>query len=570
MADSDEGPPSQDDQIASKPRLIELKKGPNGFGFNVRGQVSEGGQLRSINGELYAPLQHVSAVLENGPAHRGGVIVGDRILEVNGTNVEGATHKHVVELIKKGGDNLTLVVIAVTHSEVEKLDSDSSSGTEYYDYSDRRVMPLTIPESRELQAAGETFMVYNIYYSGKQICSKRYKEFSNLHSQLKKEFRDFQFPKFPGKWPFTLSEHQLEARRKGLESYLQQVCSVRVIGDSVLMQDFLDDDDKMEDTEMEIELRILLPDNSVEIVVVEKRYKTREVYKALVSKIGLDQESALYFALFEVTASGFERKLKENEFPHNVYIRRYSETSTTCLALRKWVFTLAREVELNSDEVALNLLYHQALEDIKSRKLTPGTKLQQLKDLKNSSKKREYLDVARTLDHYNTVVFPHCPCDARRNGHVITTICLKSFQMKACTEDGVLEEQEHSLDWDQIQQCEADSEAMAVCFEYKKGGKSRWVKIYSEYFEYMAECVSRVMQEIEWNANDGLSTVLPTTMPEAENEEKQHTEPDTTNSSKANKPPSPPRTRAKSSKVTKTATPKQTVVFSGAIEDDDL
>lgn len=64
------------------PRVIELTKGPNGFGFNVRGQVSEGGQLKSINGELYAPLQHVSAVLENGPAHVGGLLIGDRILEV--------------------------------------------------------------------------------------------------------------------------------------------------------------------------------------------------------------------------------------------------------------------------------------------------------------------------------------------------------------------------------------------------------------------------------------------------------------------------------------------------------
>jgi len=64
------------------PRLIELYRGENGFGFNVRGQVSEGGQLKSINGELYAPLQHVSAVLENGPAHCGGLRIGDRILEV--------------------------------------------------------------------------------------------------------------------------------------------------------------------------------------------------------------------------------------------------------------------------------------------------------------------------------------------------------------------------------------------------------------------------------------------------------------------------------------------------------
>ena len=80
MADDEEADARQADPYG--PRLIELFRGQNGFGFNVRGQVSEGGQLKSINGELYAPLQHVSAVLESGPAHNGGVRIGDRILEV--------------------------------------------------------------------------------------------------------------------------------------------------------------------------------------------------------------------------------------------------------------------------------------------------------------------------------------------------------------------------------------------------------------------------------------------------------------------------------------------------------
>ena len=66
----------------SGPRCVTIYKTETGFGFNVRGQVSEGGQLRSINGELYAPLQHVSAVLPHGAAEKAGVRKGDRILEV--------------------------------------------------------------------------------------------------------------------------------------------------------------------------------------------------------------------------------------------------------------------------------------------------------------------------------------------------------------------------------------------------------------------------------------------------------------------------------------------------------
>lgn len=32
-----------------KPRVVKIQKNETGFGFNVRGQVAEGGQLRSIN-----------------------------------------------------------------------------------------------------------------------------------------------------------------------------------------------------------------------------------------------------------------------------------------------------------------------------------------------------------------------------------------------------------------------------------------------------------------------------------------------------------------------------------------
>lgn len=68
--------------VPSGPRDVVIEKMDTGFGFNVRGQVTEGGQMKSINGELYAPLQHVSAVLRGGAAEKAGVIVGDRILSV--------------------------------------------------------------------------------------------------------------------------------------------------------------------------------------------------------------------------------------------------------------------------------------------------------------------------------------------------------------------------------------------------------------------------------------------------------------------------------------------------------
>ena len=39
----------------------------------------------------------------------------------NGVNVEGATHRQVVDTIKHGGDRLTMIVISVPDEEIDRL-----------------------------------------------------------------------------------------------------------------------------------------------------------------------------------------------------------------------------------------------------------------------------------------------------------------------------------------------------------------------------------------------------------------------------------------------------------------
>ena len=79
---TEDGRESENDPPILGPHPVCIRKSSQGFGFNVRGQVMEGGQLKSIGGELYAPMQYISAVLEGGPGEKAGLRVGDRILEV--------------------------------------------------------------------------------------------------------------------------------------------------------------------------------------------------------------------------------------------------------------------------------------------------------------------------------------------------------------------------------------------------------------------------------------------------------------------------------------------------------
>ena len=94
----------------------------------------------------------------------------------------------------------------------------------------------------------------------------------------------------------------------------------------------------------------------------------------------------------------------------------------------------------------------------------------------------QYLDMVRSLPGYNEVRFPHCKCDARSDGHIIITISRSHIRLRACSEDGEEEEQEHMFSWDLVVEHEADMEEAAFTFQYtREGKKPRWVKIYSDY-----------------------------------------------------------------------------------------
>lgn len=103
-----------------------------------------------------------------------------------------------------------------------------------------------------------------------------------------------------------LSEQQLDARRRGLEQYLEKVCAVRVIAESDAMQEFLTD--RLEedgDQGPAVDLKVLLPDREVVTVTVPKAASVKDVYDAVCCRVGLDAETAKYFYLFEIVEYNF-------------------------------------------------------------------------------------------------------------------------------------------------------------------------------------------------------------------------------------------------------------------------
>lgn len=220
-----------------------------------------------------------------------------------------------------------------------------------------------------------------------------------------------------------MSELQLDARRRGLEQYLEKVCAVRVIAESDIMQEFLAD--RLEedgDQGPAVDLKVLLPDREVVTVTVAKAASVSDVYDAVCSRVGLDAETAKYFYLFEIVEYNFgthswnlvlciyiypfvfpvillfkkyiyiyiyipfvERKLQPHEHPHTLYVQNYSTASVTCLAIRRWLFNLNRPLS----EQALTWIFWQTVDEVNRGHITAGERLYQLKALQDASRKHE-------------------------------------------------------------------------------------------------------------------------------------------------------------------------------------
>ena len=230
-----------------------------------------------------------------------------------------------------------------------------------HDYSEKRSLPITIPNYQRVHVEGERFVAFNIHMAGRHLGSRRYSEFVRLDTLLREEFHDFQFPSLPSKWPFKMSEVKLDARRRGLEHYLEKVCAVKVIADCDAVQEFL-----MEDTggghlpSVEVSLRVLLYADKSIMLSVKRNADSVQVYRSVVQQLGVSPEAARYCALFEMVDGSFERKLHDGECPHSIYIQNYSSAASSCIVLRKWCFDVEMEKVLcERDEIFQRMCYYQ-------------------------------------------------------------------------------------------------------------------------------------------------------------------------------------------------------------------
>jgi membrane-associated protease RseP (regulator of RpoE activity) len=112
-------------------------KDGSGYGFSMQAQKGTG-----------KTGQYIGKIDAEAPAEAAGLRSGDRIIEVNGTNIETASHKEVVDKIKSVPDSVQLLVVdeeADAYFKEKGIQVSSSSD----DCVERLSSPTTKPTSGE-------------------------------------------------------------------------------------------------------------------------------------------------------------------------------------------------------------------------------------------------------------------------------------------------------------------------------------------------------------------------------------------------------------------------------------
>lgn len=304
-------------------------------------------------------------------------------------------------------------------------------------------MHFSIPDTEEFRdESGSTYMGYNIYINGVFHCTVRYRQLHNLHEQLKKEYGANNLPVFPPKKLLPLSSSQLEDRRAMLEKYIQSVGQDPQLVNADLFNGFLLS--AQQETScvkcQEVPLDVFLMNGykiSLSIMTTER---SDQVLEKACHQLSLPSEYVYYFSLFlikreedgDITVS---RKLQDFESP---YISQKSIQGVHRVVLRKSYWDPGYDLELMSNQVALNLLYVQTVADVERGWVVSSKDVkQQLASLQARGAKKEYLDVARTLKFYGFLQFRPCLCDYPHPGcQVLVSIGNRELNLRVRMAEG--------------------------------------------------------------------------------------------------------------------------------------
>nr|XP_034186076.1 sorting nexin-17 isoform X1 [Osmia lignaria]XP_034186077.1 sorting nexin-17 isoform X1 [Osmia lignaria] len=419
-------------------------------------------------------------------------------------------------------------------------------------------MHFSIPDTQEfIDTAGNTYVGYNIHINGLFHCTVRYKQLHSLHEQLTKDL-NISLPSFPPKKFFPLTTNQQEERRFSLEKYIQSIGQNAVVNNSGMLNGFLLNAQQetvggpCNDEVMDI----FLMNGSKIIVNVSTGDHSSNVLRKVCQHLKLPDQYHSYFALFIVAQDEdnsiyFLRKLQDFESPFITNKHMHVIGSRVVLGRNYW--DVGYDVKLMNNSVAMNLLYIQAVAEVQRGWILVTDELKnQLTTLQNYEKKREYVDLVRSLKYYGYIQFAPCLCDyPRSDTKVLVAIGRNELNLRILSDEGKREEMFKvsrmrcwritTLQNGAERSEENDDFSLELSFEYLVAkNELQWITIISEQAILMSVCLQAMIDELllkndggnktqevsqkSWTyvMRDGQSVIMGSSSNESEESKKNH------------------------------------------------
>lgn len=277
-------------------------------------------------------------------------------------------------------------------------------------------MHISVPSSREETKVAENgevsrYVVYDIHINGTYHCSARFSRLHDLYKMLKREFGTAAVGDFPSKTLFYVKKEDSTERRMLLQTFLQNVARVPAMVQGSTFQNFLlnAQSEVVRSADEDVQLEVLLPNGKTLHVDIVSTHQSDDVLETVCSVLGMNPDLTYYFALFLVEDSAARsviRKLQDFECP---YISLQRAEPQNRIQLRRAYWDLSCERALLDDPIALNLLYVQAITDIKNGVVVPPQPVSdRLAALRASGDKLGFLKAVRELRDYGLESFGPC------------------------------------------------------------------------------------------------------------------------------------------------------------------
>jgi sorting nexin-17 len=250
-----------------------------------------------------------------------------------------------------------------------------------------------------------------------------------------------------------------------------------------------------------VSIDIYLPNGNKQNIDVMSTDQAEDVLEAFCRKIKLREDFVYYFGLFLMKVSENEveeliRKVQDFESPY-ISLRDLSEEHR--IVLRKWYWDPMYDEDLWMNSIALNLMFVQAVHDVEAGWIRANKHEQrQLSGLKSKKSRKEYMQLVRTLKHYNFVQVLPCKADFPIEG-IAATVSLGPSELclEVATKTGEIKEFNFLVTRMRCWKVVSCGDRLELSFEYLfNKDKLKWVKISGSQAIFISVCLQGLVDEL--------------------------------------------------------------------------